>query len=339
MEEKIQRYIEGTATEAERGEVLGWAASCEENRKELIRRQGDWVFANLPDSDPSESALDRMRSKTLGRDRAQRRLMWGGIAASLIMVCALGLSIGHSSRLEDRVADLTARNLELTSVPELEQSDAVLEYSVNPGVKGSVTLPDGSVVILNSCSTLRTPSRFEDGRRVVEIDGEGYFKVESNAEWPMYVRTRKGVTVKVTGTEFNLSSYSNDSSVKLTLVSGKVALLREGNDSEIAVSKGEEIVIGKRSDSAAQASRKTADLKLNTSWKDGYLVFDNTPISEVIKKMERWYGVTINIQDSRVMDNVFTASFQSESLGQVLDLMKYTCNISYKVKFNEVDLW
>ena len=86
-------------------------------------------------------------------------------------------------------------------------------------------------------------------------------------------------------------------------------------------------------------ARKTADMKLNTSWKDGYLVFDNTPIREVIKKMERWYGVDITVADARVMNNTFTASFRSESLQQVLTLLDITCSIKSKIKSpTEVEL-
>ena len=70
-----------------------------------------------------------------------------------------------------------------------------------------------------------------------------------------------------------------------------------------------------------------------------YLVFDGAPIREVIKKMERWYGVDITVADARVMNNTFTASFQSESLQQVLTLLDITCGIKSKIKSpTEVEL-
>ena len=80
-------------------------------------------------------------------------------------------------------------------------------------------------------------------------------------------------------------------------------------------------------------------MRLNTSWKDGYLVFDNTPIEEVIKRIERWYGVVITVNNTKVMDNVFTASFSSESLGQVLNLLRLTCGVRSSVQDNRVSLY
>jgi ferric-dicitrate binding protein FerR (iron transport regulator) len=98
------------------------------------------------------------------------------------------------------------------------------------------------------------------------------------------------------------------------------------------------VVVGARAQ-LEKPTRKTADMKLNTSWKDGYLVFDNTPIREVIKKMERWYGVDITVADASVMNNTFTASFRSESLQQVLTLLDITCSIKSKIKSpTEVEL-
>ena len=104
------------------------------------------------------------------------------------------------------------------------------------------------------------------------------------------------------------------------------------------VREKEEVVVGARAN-LQKPARKTADIKLNTSWKDGYLVFDGAPVREVIKKMERWYGIDITVADARVMDNTFTASFRSESLQQVLTLLDITCGIKSKIKSpTEVEL-
>jgi len=259
-------------------------------------------------------------------------------AAAVFVVGAFIWILHDNNRLNRQVMSLTAQNEKLISIPELVQGETVLNYKVNPGVKGTIVLPDGSEVILNSASTLRTPTKYENGKRVVELDGEGYFKVESNPDWPMYVKTLKGVTVKVTGTEFNLSTYSDDAALKLTLVRGKVSLIDEKDEKEVAVRENEEVVVGAKT-KLEKPTHKAADLRLNTSWKDGYLVFDNTPIREVIKKMERWYGVEITVLDSHVMNNTFTASFRSESLQQVLTLLDITCGIKSKIKSpTEVEL-
>lgn len=337
-QEILHKFFNGTASDDERREVLAWVDASPANKEEFLQREADFVFGNLPDSEPSQAARAQIMHVIEPRRKRLRILSAVASAAAIFVVGAFIWVLHDNNRLNDQVASLTAQNEKLIAIPELVQGESVLSYKVNPGVKGTIVLPDGSEVILNSASTLRTPARFENGKRVVELEGEGYFKVESNPDWPMYVRTSRGVTVKVTGTEFNLSTYSDDAALKLTLVRGKVSLLDEKSETEVVVREKEEVVVGARAQ-LEKPTRKTADMKLNTSWKDGYLVFDNTPIREVIKKMERWYGVDITVADARVMNNTFTASFRSESLQQVLTLLDITCSIKSKIKSpTEVEL-
>ena len=336
--EILHKYFNGTASDDERREILAWVDASPANKEEFLQREADFVFGNLPDSEPSQAARAQIMHVVEPKRKRLRILNAVASAAAIFVVGAFLWVLHDNNRLNDQVASLTAQNEKLIAIPELVQGESVLSYKVNPGVKGTIVLPDGSEVILNSASTLRTPARFENGKRVVELEGEGYFKVESNPDWPMYVRTSRGVTVKVTGTEFNLSTYSDDAALKLTLVRGKVSLLDEKSETEVVVREKEEVVVGARAQ-LEKPTRKTADMKLNTSWKDGYLVFDNTPIREVIKKMERWYGVDITVADARVMNNTFTASFRSESLQQVLTLLDITCSIKSKIKSpTEVEL-
>lgn len=337
-QEILHKYFNGTASDDERREVLAWVDASPANKEEFLQREADFVFGNLPDSEPSQAARAQIMHVVEPKRKRLRILNAVASAAAIFVVGAFIWVLHDNNRLNNQVASLTAQNEKLIAIPELVQGESVLSYKVNPGVKGTIVLPDGSEVILNSASTLRTPARFENGKRVVELEGEGYFKVESNPDWPMYVRTSRGVTVKVTGTEFNLSTYSDDAALKLTLVRGKVSLLDEKSETEVVVREKEEVVVGARAQ-LEKPTRKTADMKLNTSWKDGYLVFDNTPIREVIKKMERWYGVDITVADASVMNNTFTASFRSESLQQVLTLLDITCSIKSKIKSpTEVEL-
>lgn len=337
-QEILHKYFNGTASDDERREILAWVDASSANKEEFLQREADFVFGNLPDREPSQAARAQIMHVVEPKRKRLRILNAVASAAAIFVVGAFIWVLHDNNRLNNQVASLTAQNEKLIAIPELIQGESVLSYKVNPGVKGTIVLPDGSEVILNSASTLRTPARFENGKRVVELEGEGYFKVESNPDWPMYVRTSRGVTVKVTGTEFNLSTYSDDAALKLTLVRGKVSLLDEKSETEVVVREKEEVVVGARAQ-LEKPTRKTADMKLNTSWKDGYLVFDNTPIREVIKKMERWYGVDITVADASVMNNTFTASFRSESLQQVLTLLDITCGIKSKIKSpTEVEL-
>ena len=218
-----------------------------------------------------------------------------------------------------------------------EQRQTLLDYIVNPGVKGRVLLPDGSEVWLNSNSTLHCPNRFDSLNRIVELEGEGYFTIVGNEDWPFFVHTKKGVSVKVIGTEFNLSSYSNDPFLKVTLIKGQVILIDNATLKTIVLQPMEEVIL-KNNEFRNAAKNVATKVTEDTSWKEGFLMFDNTPMDVVIRKMERWYGVTVSVNDIRINNYRITAEFESESLIQVLEIFKISSNIRYTVDGTQVIL-
>jgi ferric-dicitrate binding protein FerR (iron transport regulator) len=115
------------------------------------------------------------------------------------------------------------------------------------------------------------------------------------------------------------------------MVSGTVTLISDRDKSELEVNKLQAIIVPVNSEIKSKDIVK-ANIHLNTGWKNGLLIFDNTPMDEVIKKMERWFGVKIIAEGQSVLNNRFTGEFESESLIQVLEFMKITSNIKFSVK-------
>lgn len=327
--EILNRYLNGSATKAERESVLKWAASSEANREELETLKAQWVFDHLPSSAAPEGAIVKMR-KRLGRSGSNTRFIIR-IAAALFIPLAI-FAFYQRLQLNELKDKLSSVNRSITNQADKDS----LIYTVHTGVKGLVDLPDGSKVWLNSGSSIKCPVMFADNQRDVELDGEGYFMVKGDPEWPMFIGTKRKITIKVTGTEFNLTSYANDTELRLTLVRGNVAILNEKDHSEILVKPMEEIVIPDRM--APPKLRQQADVHLNTAWKEGFLLFDNTPMDEVIKRMERWYGVKFIVRDTSILNNHFTGEFKSESLSQVLDFLKKSSFIGYKIEETTVTL-
>ena len=114
-----------------------------------------------------------------------------------------------------------------------------LEASTSYGESRQIRLPDGTQLILNSCSRVRYPNSFVEDERQIELEGEAYFKVKSNPRWPMYITCKNNVVVQVVGTEFNLTTYANDDNIKLLLVSGKLDILDPNNKRVITVQQNE----------------------------------------------------------------------------------------------------
>ena len=81
-----------------------------------------------------------------------------------------------------------------------------------------------------------------------------------------------------------------------------------------------------------------ANIEYNTAWKDGYLLFENAPMGDVIKKLERWYGVHFEIKDTSLLNFRFTANFKSESITKVLEILKLSSNIGSKIDDTKITL-
>jgi ferric-dicitrate binding protein FerR (iron transport regulator) len=304
----LMKYISDRATESEKIRVLEWIEESEENRAEFNRIKNIYVYR----------AMGKFGKKAGRRVFFRNTLRYAAIAIfALTLSCA-----GYFYYLYQQKPVVHT------------QAEAKFKYIVNTGVKGIVDLPDGSRVWLNSSSYIICPQKFAVNCREVELEGEGYFEVVPDKNWPMMVKTSKDYTVKVTGTKFNLSSYSDDDKLVVTLISGEVSLINTRKNKVIKMEPNQELVIK----SEKPRLSDNANIERNTAWKKGVLLFDNTPMSEVIKKMERWYGVKIIVNDPKILECNFTAKFKSESVSQVLEILKLSSNIKYTIEDTTITL-
>ena len=346
MDKKLlERYFKGEADKKLKAKVIAWASASEENGRQFIEAKTDWSLQHFP-NEPANADdhlhfanhVERL-ANTLNpqpsHNPKKRNIGWGvRIAAIITIPILLTLSI-QSLRLSTKIKEYE-NGMHIARLRP-EQTQTMLDYIVNPGVKGKVLLPDSSEVWLNSHSVLRCPNRFDSINRMVELNGEGYFKIKGNPDWPFFIHTQKGVSVKVVGTEFNLSSYSNDPFLKVTLIKGEVMLIDHASLQTVMLQPMEEVVL--KNNIFKQVTKSAAKSVVeDTSWKEGFLLFDNTPMDVVIRKMERWYGVTVSINNARIAHFRITAEFDNESLTQVLEILKISSDIKYKVDGTHVSL-
>ena len=203
-------------------------------------------------------------------------------------------------------------------------------YYVDKGVKGQISLQDGTTVNLNSGSSLKVR-----GERKVFLDGEGWFNVQSDPEHPFFVETPSGVTVKVTGTQFNLSNYSKED-FKVLLVKGNIELQGAPKSVPMKVKPSEQVIVKN-----GMASKEFANLqekKNATAWKEGVLVFDDKPLREAIPMLERWYGAHINVQSPSLMDERLTGQFDTETIQEVMTVLALTHGFTFDINHKEVSI-
>ena len=218
--------------------------------------------------------------------------------------------------------------------PEMKVEQTIYqEIEAAYGTKTKVILADGTKVWLNSGSTLRFPTSFQNAiERRVEINGEGYFDVTKNDEKPFIVNTSK-LDVKVYGTQFNVCAYEDYDNMTIALVEGKVSLLKKYGEEtkELIVLNPEEVVEYNKAQKKLYHSANNNYMKKYTSWKEGQIVFFGDPIERVVNRLEKWYNVDISVTDNELNNYSFTATFIDESLEQVLHLLCISSNMKCKI--------
>lgn len=202
--------------------------------------------------------------------------------------------------------------------------------STPPGVKSQTQLPDGTKVWLNSDSRLSYPVAFNRDTRQVKLQGEAFFEVVKNNRQPFYVDLGR-IGIEVTGTTFNAINYQEEKQTEVILTSGKINLLdQQGNQIRVvtAMKPGEKATYRETSGKIAV---QNVDTEKYTSWIHGRLIFRDDSMTEVVRRLSRWFNVEIDIADPAIAQYVYTATFGEETIEQILDLFKRTSPIQYAI--------
>lgn len=205
------------------------------------------------------------------------------------------------------------------------------------GKKFDVELSDGTHVYLNSGTSLRYPISFIKGAaRKVFLTGEAYFDVREDKEHPFVVNANE-IDIQVLGTKFNVSHYPEDANINTVLVEGVVVLRRTSeeisNTEPVALEPGYKAEWYRYNDEIAISN---VDTDLYTAWLKGKLVFRNTPFKQIREALQRHYNVTIINRNDLLEEQMFDATFDIETIDQVLESFNKSWAIDYTIVNNEV---
>jgi hypothetical protein len=197
--------------------------------------------------------------------------------------------------------------------------------TVPRGGKYTVQLPDGTMVWLNSSSSLSYPIVFTGADRSVTLTGEAYFEVTKNKHLPFIVHTN-GVNVKVLGTHFNVSAYGDEKDIKTTLLEGSVSL--SNNKSSALLVPGQQGITG------ADQGIVTKPVNVNQviAWKTGYFIFRDDDIRGIMRKISRWYDVEVEYQGN-VSNKTFGGIYSmNKDINELLKGLELTGLIHFKIE-------
>lgn len=293
-------------------------ARLEDEREKEEALLGLWDEIGFPEANGrSVKAFNRL-DKSLNTKPRFRIPVWIRIAAIwFVPLLSLGLSYYFYQNTRE------VKNL------------AFMEEFVPSGKREQITLPDGSVVWLNSGTLLLYPSVFMGEKREVYLVGEGYFKVRKQSEQPFIVRT-KAMRVEVLGTEFNLSAYPDQEKITTTLTEGSLKIHPDDPFVKPYILKPNEQFVYIPSQGKANVYQVVATDY--SDWKEGGLLFDNDSFDDILKSLERAYNVKVHLRTSAYHGNRLTIHFNKhESLENIMILIKEMVpGLEYQIKEGEI---
>ncbi|WP_321285770.1 FecR domain-containing protein [uncultured Sunxiuqinia sp.] len=219
-----------------------------------------------------------------------------------------------------------------TEISQENSRESFNQLVVPFGKRSYVVLSDGSKVWLNSGSKLIFPPVFSGRERVVRLEGEGFFKVAKNIESPFFVETDHA-SLKVYGTEFNFQAYHSDETYSIVLIEGSISLKTAEVNREIFVEPSQKATIDLQKSEIEINDIENSDSY--TAWKDGYLIFVNEDVSEVLKRVSRYYNIKLSCDKNARFEKVYGKLDLKTDFTKVLDGLAFISDASYERRGDE----
>ena len=211
-----------------------------------------------------------------------------------------------------------------------------IEVTTGKGEHASMILPDGTKVALNSESELAyMSSTFNKENRTITFDGEGYFQVAKDKKHPFVIES-KGVEVKVLGTKFNLLARKKEPKVELALEEGKVLFLSILTGETVIMNPNQKVIMDRRTGRLKIVNEE--NILDATAWKRKEMTFCNEPLSFVLQAVGKNYNVKFIVDDKIGLTDLFTGTFPTTNLQEVLDVLKISYHMKVKVSGDRIYL-
>ncbi len=311
--ELLARYLSGEAAGEEKYAFEQWLKEKPENA-ELFREYSN-LWKQMDKVGPVagidletewrklETAINKLDAIPVARIHSGRKIKSLAVRITVAAVFVLILSLGgiFITRFTGYTSILTDNNTK------------------------NVILPDGSRVTLNHYSSLEYKKRFRRDMRKVVLEGEAFFEITRDENRPFLIGT-EGVEIRVLGTSFNVNAYKKNSEIEVIVSTGEVALTKSGETPQTIILKPGSKGVFSRSD---QSLRISGEIDRNyLAWKTRNFVFEDQPLIEVVRILNRVYGKEIIIASDSLKDARITTTFNDLTLEAILNVLSATLNLN-----------
>ncbi|SDK15738.1 FecR family protein [Pedobacter sp. ok626] len=313
LQELAKRYKAGLCTPEEIEKINEWYDHFEEYGYRLPDE-------HEIDRASNEAAIAAIRKVSLQEKKGRiRRLLWPALktAAILLMICSVGLLVYKRNN---------------------SKSVAIYhETSALAGEKKQIRLSDGSLISINSESSIRYPEVFNGATREIYLKGEAFFEISHDKQHPFIIQTEQ-LKVKVLGTSFGVKAYHQDEQIEVAVATGKVGVVsnRKSNNKEWLLIPGEQMSYNKSTGNFSKQQVLTTDIR---NWQQNILVFNFETLENISKKLERVYGVTFVFKDKSVLKKRFQLKVKNEALSNIMKLLSISAEgLRYKISGKQVTI-
>ncbi len=318
----IERYLTGNLSEDEYSKLTEFIKASRKNAGYFYEYKENW--APRPDklTDENWQKLSNRinRLSILNESFAKKTSLYISlkrIAAALI----IGLFIGGA---------VITYNLYMK-----RQSVNMLVFEAPRGEKSKVVLTDSTVIWLNSSSKIQLKNNYNILNRKVQLEGEAYFEVTKNKRLPFRVSTRD-LDVSVLGTRFNIIAYPDENITETSVIEGIVEITTKSSEKKVILRENQKATYNKNNNTLTyQAASPVIDI----AWMHNMLIFDNEHYLKVFSKLEKWYGVEIEVAGEIKYEPHYTFKIKTESLSEMLNLLNIIAPIEYKISGDKVTIY
>lgn len=314
------KFLKKETKEEENQQIRDWVSHSEENRKVFRELHESFHLSHLSQylsEIDVESAWNKIYNQLPVRTEKKQSVflnpVWR-VAAMIVIILAIG---GGSF--------FVGLNLK-------QNKDTLVQVEAPSGEKSKVLLTDGTHVWLNSGSSLTYNTT--DPRKV-NVDGEAYFEVAKDKTHPFEVSTPSGMKVTVLGTKFNLRNYDDEKRVEATLDEGQIAISGIHQYKPVILAPGQQADYNLKS---GKLVVKNVNPEIFSLWKNNVLRFSDVSFAELVPRIERWYGVSIELDPKISQSDRFTMTIKTESLRELLNMMQLTSKFEYKINGEDVKI-
>ncbi len=339
ISELIIKMLTNQATSEECVMLDDWISNSEENKQYFLRFRNIWLASSQVvkgDKSKTSIALEKVHQK-IGKsqpeeiqaketimlpERSRSLLSYFRIASLWILLFGLGAIFSMFFIKPSRILNL----------------NSIVSVVAPRGSKAMTILPDGTVVWLNAGSKIEYKIPDNEPAREVRIEGEAFFHVSRDPEHPFTVNAGEMV-IKAYGTQFNIKAYPEEKEVETTLVEGSVSVEIKNKPSNRTMLKPNEQAIYYKPTSERSENflvTKGIDPSLYTLWINDRLQIKGETLEDLAVMLERKYDVTIHFDDNSLKDLRFTGIIENETIEQILELIKISSNVDYRINGRKI---